>query len=504
MVSRLAALLLLLLPVAAQAAWMRAETESFVGYSRGNERSFREAMRELQDFDRLLRLLTTIDPGPPAAKLPIYFLDTGEFPSLGVNTPNIGGFYRAGLGSVAAFVGNNRLVGGGRDNHVLFHEYTHHFMLQNTRAVYPAWYVEGFAEYVATARFEKDFTEFGGVSTGRAAALLGRPWLPIRKLMTSRVADISTYDRGQFYAMSWLTVHYLSRDEGRRAQLRAYLKAIGDSGTPPDAAFTAAFGMSYEEFGKALRRYLEGKEITLSRMTGERAGRSDADPVTVLTRLPPSADRLIVPAAALAAIDFRPAGARGTADAAREKRLLATVRAAADAGDDFADLVAAEAEIKLGDRAAGIARLDARLARVPDDAQALYLRGMTQLIDAEAARDKEGLRRARILLTSANAARPDDYRILAGHARSYATVDLPPKEVEVLMRAVELAPQVGELALQAARVQARRGDRETAVKLLTPLANSPHGGGMAQAAARLLAAIAVSRPVVPVAGGAGE
>lgn len=488
MILRLAALALLLVPVAAQATWLRAETESFVGYSRGNERSFREAMRELQDFDQLLRLLTRIDPGPPAAKLPIYFVDNGEFATLGMTARNIGGFYRAGPGYIAAFVGTREVPGLDDNNHVLFHEYTHHFMLQHTRAAYPAWYVEGFAEYVSTARFEKAFTEFGGVGVGRARTLLGRNWLPIKRVMTSRVTDMSIDDRGQFYAMSWLTVHYLSRDEGRRAQLRAYLKAI-DTGTPPDAAFTTAFGVSYEEFGKLLRRYLEGKELTVSRLTGPGMGRSTADPIISLTRLPDAAERLVVPSAALSAIDFRGANARGPDDAARETKLLATVRAAAAAGGDFADLVAAEAEIKLGDRAAGIARLDAILKRTPDDAQALYLRGMTQLVDAEAARDQEGLRRARVFLTRANAARPDDYRILAGHARSYATLDLSPKSVEVLMRAVELAPQVGDLAMQAARVQARRGDRQTAKALLRPLANDPHGGGRAAAASRLLATL---------------
>ena len=38
---------------------------------------------------------------------------------------------------------------------VLFHEYAHHFMLQYAPAAYPAWYVEGFAEVVSTASFER-------------------------------------------------------------------------------------------------------------------------------------------------------------------------------------------------------------------------------------------------------------------------------------------------------------------------------------------------------------
>lgn len=500
-------LALALMPAAAQATWLRAETASFVGYSEGSERTLREAMRELQDFDGLLRMLTQIDPSGSTAKLPIYFVANDEFATLGVNTPRISGFYKAGAGSIAAFVGKGQgQVGGNNDdaNHTLFHEYTHHFMLQHSRAAYPAWYVEGFAEYVATARFEKDYTEFGGISAGRARTLLGQTWLPMRQVMTSRVDGVPLASRGQFYSMSWLAVHYLSRDDTRRAQLRAYLGALA-GGTPPEAAFTTSFGMSYDDFGKTLRRYLEGKEITVTRMRGARAGRSTTDPVTALTRLPAAADRLLIPGVALAAFDFRGAGARPQGDAAREKKLLATVRAGAVANDDYADLVAAEAEIKLGDRAAGIARLDARLVRNPDDAQALYLRGMTQLIDAERARDKEGLRRARILLTRANAARPDDYRILSGHVRSYATLDLPPKEVEVLMRAVELAPQVPELSMQAARVQAQRGDRATATALLTPIANSPHGGGMARMAAILLAAISTGKlPVVPVEQGTAQ
>ncbi|MBI5941916.1 MAG: hypothetical protein HY859_15985, partial [Caulobacterales bacterium] len=56
-----------------------------------------------------------------------------------------------------------------------------------------------------------------------------------------------------------------------------------------------------------------------------------------------------------------------------------------------------------------------------------------------------------------------------------------------LLRAHELAPQVAPVTLAAARALMRRGRFDTAITLLAPLANSPHGGGLAAAATRLIA-----------------
>src|SRR5690606_17382921 len=76
----------------------------------------------------------------------------------------IAGFYIPRAGNSVAFVParEDRAAGSiARRNErtaldgmsVLKHEYAHHFMMQYFPGAYPGWYVEGYAETVATIRF---------------------------------------------------------------------------------------------------------------------------------------------------------------------------------------------------------------------------------------------------------------------------------------------------------------------------------------------------------------
>ncbi len=483
---RAAASLALLVTLAApvRAACLRADSPAFVGYSRTTDRDLRIQLTKLQQFDALVRRLTGLDP-QGISPLAVYFVQGRDFPGLGVAGAEVVGFYASSPGTTGAFIATDRARSnfGGGVSLTIFHEYTHYFMFHATRAAYPAWYVEGFAEYLSTAQFGPGWAEFGGFDKGRVFGLLLMKWLPMQQVMTARVGDFKTVEQvAQFYAQSWLTVHYLSREPARRQQLNRYLAAL-NRGEPAATAFGECFGVGFEAFGERLRAYLKGHDFSRSRISGVAAA---SDPVTAVTALPKSANDLLLPAVRLAMLSAPPAKPKPETTAARA-RLLQTIRRATPAtGDAFADATRAEAEIKLGDRADGLARLGALLARDPGDAQALYLRGVAMLDDAG---DPTARLAARKLLARANAARPDDYRILFAHARSFDSLDLPDREVEVLLRANALAPDVGEIAATAALVLARRGDKAQAVALLTPIANNPHGGSASVGAAQLVEAI---------------
>lgn len=234
-----------------------------------------------------------------------------------------------------------------------------------------------------------------------------------------------------------------------------------------------------------------------------------AAPVTI-TALPASADALLLPGARLATIGFAPlrpprVDPKDKVAVVAAKRiyharqlseraaLLRTVREAAAAAPDEPDAQAilGEAEAKLGDRAGGIRVLDAGLARAPKDAQLLYVRGIVELEQARALTGDAAVaarKRARAWLARANAARPGDYRILAAYAAGFGT-DLPDNALEVLLRAVDLAPRVASVQALAALALARRGDRVRAKAQLAPIAASPHGGEASTAATALIAAI---------------
>ena len=72
----LAATVLMLLAVSpARADWLRAESERFIIYSDGDERTLRHYVQKLETFDRVLRLFMglSMDEAPPR-KLPIYLI----------------------------------------------------------------------------------------------------------------------------------------------------------------------------------------------------------------------------------------------------------------------------------------------------------------------------------------------------------------------------------------------------------------------------------------------
>ena len=133
----------------AEAKWLRADTDSFIIYSESNEKSLRDFAENLQRFDTTLRLLFNVKTPGEESKLPIYLV-----PALatGSRSAPVAGFYRQDRdGSFALSFRQNSGSGGVADTsaaqQVLFHEYSHHFMKRHLRAAFPAWLIEGFAEY---------------------------------------------------------------------------------------------------------------------------------------------------------------------------------------------------------------------------------------------------------------------------------------------------------------------------------------------------------------------
>lgn len=191
----LGAATLLLSAQTAQAEWWRAETANFVVYGEGSRNDLRRHAEKLERFDALLRRQFSLSPMDGARKLPVYLVSSGkELRELYPRLPeNIGDFYSATQIDVYAAL-NRR---GGDDT--LFHEYAHHFMHQNFPGVYPGWFIEGFAEFFATASVDdaRKIT-VGYFNPGRLAGLNTQPWLPIETLLTVRPLQLEGSRRSAF------------------------------------------------------------------------------------------------------------------------------------------------------------------------------------------------------------------------------------------------------------------------------------------------------------------
>lgn len=471
-----AALWLALSPVGAAARWLRADTAGFSVYSQGSEAGLRDMAAKLEAFDALLRLVTNTKAPPSPTRLAVYVVPGNDQVRAvsGLDGRNIVGIYLAHPGGIAALSSTDDLAT--TSTMTLFHEYAHHFMYQYASGAYPGWYTEGFAEFVSTARIKGDTAELGRLEPGRLYPLLTYAWVPVEQMLAGKGPALNA---DMFYSQSWAMVHYLSNDPGRAAALGRYLQAVA-GGADAQAAFEPAFGMTTEAFQLACRKYVRSDAMTYMRLRWT----PPAAQVTV-TALPASANRLLL-------LGLQAALGADEADA---PQLLKAVRAEAAKwpGDRYARTVLAETEIGYGDRAAGLALVDALIAADPNDPQPFYLRGLALIDAAGVAPDPDAseadLRAARTALARANALRPDDFRILAAHAKA-SPRPLTDTALDVLLRARELAPQVDEIGLMAGEALAEKGRTAEALAVLAPIAADPHGGASARAAAELRGRIA--------------
>lgn len=468
-------------PGAAQAAWLKGETDKFVVYTDGGERDLREFIERLGAFDYVLRVTHPSTQGKgSAAKFEVYLLrGTGQLRRFNPSAPEtMLGYYSASPGGVYAVAirRENSLM---KPEQVLFHEYTHRFMLENfSGAAYPGWLIEAYAEYYGATVVSEKFADVGGGNPARATSLLMRPWIPMDTVLSSRPLELKAgNEREMFYAQGWLLLHYMKSDGERAKQLDRAIRRIG-AGEGPVKAFYAEAQTDGPTLTRALRRYLQGK-TTVIRLPNPPDLLKDLK----VSTLPPSADDLLPESVRLNHED----------DPAEAAPLLERVRSRASRYPDdlFAQLVLARAEVRIGDLKTGLAILDRLLAQNPEQldvireaAHAQMARGVRVPTERQAA-----FRSARPLFGKAYQKDPNDFRTLYGYAQARSIEPDYPNDnaLEVLLRARELAPSVEQVSLQVGAALIKRDKQEAALYYLTPLANDPHGGEYAERAKALIA-----------------
>ncbi len=469
----------------AEAKWIRAESPRFIVYSDGDEQVLRTYVADLEIFDDLLRFRHGMPTGGlPPRKLEIYLV--ANSPSLRRVSPGMGdgiaGFYSASMGDIFAVAIRSR-----GDNNVIQHEYVHHFMHQYFANAYPAWLVEGYAEYFDTAKVGKTQVEVGKWSEGRVLELEYLKWASMDDLLSKRFWEISKETQGGFYGQSWLLTHYMMSDPGRYEKFLAYMKAVSAGGDPAKTLYgilkTDGAGLE-----KTLRLYLKsGLKYTQYTRSGF------APPVITVSAMPASADDLLLEGQQLKDADRVDKGA---------DKLLALLRERAPKypGDRLATLVLARAEFRLGDWNKGKALIEAWLVDNPKDPEALRLMGVS-MIDKSHDDDLAGqvlvdaYKAASKFLARSFAADKANYQTLYYFAQAQQTDrDFPSDNtLQVLDIAFNLAPQVDGVRLLYAQALVRRKEYDEAIVVLGPVANDPHGGGSASAAQDMLRRIKANR-----------
>lgn len=264
---------LLLLALPAQAAdWWAAETDHFIVKSQDSEEETRQFAEDLERFDAAMRFLQDL-PGAaeasPSTKLIVYRFGTdADIARLfGDSDSGVAGFFISHAGNSVAYVPAKKRINTQIKTRtskeerldeltVLRHEYTHYFMMQHFPAAYPRWYVEGYAELMATIRFNEDGSFFvGDPPLYRSFQLTELPQTKLEEMLDSK-HKLSGLDAYQHYATGWLLTHYLNFEPTRYNQLREYLTALGN-GEDSLAAARRIFG-DLDAIDKILRKYIRG------------------------------------------------------------------------------------------------------------------------------------------------------------------------------------------------------------------------------------------------------
>lgn len=480
----LLAVLALVLPAAAHAGWMEAQSTNFVVYAEDTEDDITQFSQRLELYHQAMEALTGSElPDPsPSNRVTVFVVrNERQVQKLyGAGSRYIGGFYLPRAGGSVAIVPRVQLQRGQPDESMitLLHEYAHHFLISNSEQPLPRWLGEGTAEFFASA----EFSGSGGINVGMPAFQRADELLYAKDVKAEQLLDPALYAQSSgkgfdsFYGKSWLLYHYLVLGGKRPGQLQKYL-ALMATGKGSVEAGREAFG-DLDQLDRELGGYMRQKLLAIVFKPGQLTiGKVQVRALT-------AGEEAVMP---LLIRSKRGVNHEQAAELVGDAR-----RVAANFPQDPAVLSElAEAEFDSGNAEAAIVAADAALALDPYRVNALVQKGYALFRLAENADDAgraAAFSQAVAPFLALNKMENDHPLPLIFYYRSYAERGLLPPEnaVRGLRRAVALAPFDFGLRLDLASYDIQAGNLAEARHELVPVAYQPHGGPMADSARRVI------------------
>ena len=476
--------------------WIRGESAHFVVYSDAAPADAQALVAKLERFHGLLRHIAGLDDTPEAAgpKLEFYYLAQGESLSIadpaepdyavglyksceeGVEAYGTDMYYRPeGKTALELQPENEGLV-------YLFEAYAHHFLTVNDSHRTPLWFIDGFAHYVATARFEGDEAIIGMAPEAYAKYLQlisqdidyhldYKDVLADTDAKPGYNANDAANIRNEFGARAWILTHWIESSPQNRAKFAAYLKAV-DDGATPDAAFRSSFGLSPSGLSSALWTYLKGHHVMAMQMNFT----VPTPPDVAFETLPESADKLLMWRSAL----------EGCTTPAYGAKLLADIRAEAPKypESDLAQDTLARAEILWGDPRRVLPTLTQAAAEKPGDFDSQYLLGRAELAIAQTSAGDERAHAFAVakqaFLKAADIDSNSAPNIYAYYRAEILSYDQPNEAaLSAAISAWQLNPEVDSYAFAAGLSYAYQGHTDDALHVLHTVADDPHGRSLA-------------------------
>lgn len=356
----------------------------------------------------------------------------------------------------------------------LFEAYTRHFLYRHTDIRTPAFYIDGFAQYLSSVRFSDNRMVLGRMPTAIARYL--------EYIAEHRQRDRASYEnlfdqngwtpvsdreaQGQrlsFLSKSWLLLHYALSSDANRALLGKYLD-LAQRDVPANKAFEDSFGIPVADLDKKLARYrakeLETVQVELTSLPSAQVR---------FTSLPDSVTDFVLADAALKSCPDRKTG----------ESLLRAVsqRAGGVPNNEFARLTLSRAQIDWGNAAEALPYLTAAISENGKNFNALYLLGMANLRLAEQPQDAarqtylQAAKRSLLLARSVNPASAE--AAFALYKADLSAGEQPgAQEIEGAIAAWRQAHEVSAYAKAAALAYAYSGRTAEAGKALALMARN--------------------------------
>ena len=477
-----AALLMGSIAQPASAAWHKASSKHFIIYADQNPEKLRAFAAKLEKFDkgvRLTRGMTDYEFGD-GNRLTIYVVRDVAAAEKLIGVRNIGGFYIGRATGPLAVVAKSGFSDWNDDfttDVIFFHEYAHHLMLQDLEQALPEWLIEGYAEMLSTAKFEKDGSMWlGRAAQHRATGLFWGESIPLEKLLAGNYGPLSAALRESVYGRGWLLTHYLNFDPARRGQLGKYTRLIAQ-GTDALTAAKTAFG-DVKQLDADLTKYRLQRRINALKIP---ASSLVPGPIEVTPLSAASAEVLPLRLRSKLGVD------KTTAEPLAVKVLAVQAR---HKGDLLVETTLAEAELDSGHPDASEAAADRALALDPRNTEAMIYKGraIAARVLASSKRDAKQFADARSWFMKANRADPEDPEPLMEYYKSFVFSGEPPTKnaIDALHYASNLAPQDIPLRLNSALQYLSDRELKQSRRALSPIAYNPHYQQLATVAQEMI------------------
>lgn len=452
-------------------------------YANDSEANLRRFSDQLERYHSAMEFVTSfkISKPSPSNRITVYVVsNTAKVRKLhGGDDKFVAGFYRPNAAGSIAIVPRVEAARGKLDFSMvtLLHEYAHHFGMSNTSFAMPRWLGEGFAEFFSSAKFYSD----GAVGVGMVAQHRAGELFYAKDVTAFDLLDPEVYKshRGKnydaFYGRSWLLYHYLIFEPEVSGQLPKYISLL-QQGMGQREAAEGAFG-DLGDLEKRLDAYLNR-----SRMTAFKIPLANLKVGPVNVRKLSAGEAAIMPVRIQSKNGVNEESAKAVVEEARKV-------AAQFPNDPYVLSALAEAEFDSGSDDAAIKAADAALALDKTQVNAYVQKGYALFRQAQDGNNAADFVKARAPFVALNHLENDHPLPLIYYYRSFIEQGTKPSKLAIdgIEYALALAPYDQGLRMTVAMMELQQGRRDDARKTLKPIANNPHGGGLAEHARTILA-----------------